>query len=122
MEDKLNSIKLIVEDIKNQVIDEKMYNNSLKSENINKFSNLVDTINNYTTHDWNTGYGMKYKKDTLNILYEIILQQNKRISKLEEIINSTSTHTSFHDKQDDDPDPHELKCYDNSNHRDSREL
>lgn len=122
MEDKLNSIKLIVDDIKNQVIDEEMYNNSLKSENINIFSNLVDTINNYTTHDWNTGYDMKYKKDTLNILYEIILQQNKRISKLEEIINSTSIYKSYPNTVDDGPDPHELKCYDNNNHRDSMEL
>ena len=122
MEDKLNSIKLIVEDIQNQVVDEEIYNNSLKSENINKLSNLVDTINNYTTHDWTTGYGMKYKKDTLNILHEIILQQNKRISKLEEIINSTSTHKSFHDKQDDDPGLHVSRYCDNNNHHDSKEL
>ena len=122
MENKLNSIKLIVEDIKNQVNDENKYNESLKSENINKFSNLVETINNYTTHDWTTGYGMKFKKDALNTLHEIILQQNKRISKLEEIINSTSTHMSSHDIQDDDLGLHGSKYYDNSNRHDSKEL
>lgn len=122
MDQKLNSIKLIIEDIQNQVIDEEMYNNSLKSENINKLEKLVDTINNYTTHDWTTGYGMKYKKNALNIFFEIILEQNKRISTLEKLVNSTSTHKFFHDKQDDDPDPHGSKYCDNNNHRDSKEL
>ena len=122
MENKLNSIKLIVEDIQNQVTDENNYLNAIKSENIKNFEKLVDKIDNYTVHDWNTGYGIKNRKDTLNILFEIILEQNKRISKLEEIINSTSTDNSVPNTEDDDPDPHELKCYDNNNHHGSKEL
>jgi len=122
MENKLNSIKLIVEDIQNQVTDENNYLNSIKNDNIKNFEKLVDKIDNYTVHDWNTGYGIKNKKDALNILLEIILEQNKRISKLEEIINSNSTDRSFLNTEDDDPDLHESECCDNNNHRDSKEL
>ena len=67
-------------------------------------------------------YGIKNKKDILNILFEIILEQNKRISKLEEIINSSSIDKSFPDIQDDGPDLHESECCDNNNHHDSKEL
>ena len=52
MENKLNSIKLIVEDIQNQVTDENNYLNAIKSENIKNFEKLVDKIDNYTVHDW----------------------------------------------------------------------
>ena len=40
----------------------------------------------------------------------------------EEKVNSNSNYTSYHDTVDDGPDPHELKCYDSSNHHDSKEL
>ena len=122
MDKKLNSIKIIIEDIQNQVTDENNYLNSIKNDNIKNFEKLVDKIDNYTVHDWNTGYGIKNKKDALNILFEIILEQNKRISKLEEIINSNSTDRSFLNTEDDDPDLHESECCDNNNHRDSKEL
>ena len=122
MENKLNSIKLIIEDIQNQVTDENNYLNSIKNENIKCFEKLVDKINNYTSHDWNTGYGIKHKKDALNTIFEIILEQNKRISKLEELINSTSTDMSFPNTEDDDPGPRELVYYDNNNPHDSKGL
>lgn len=122
MENNLNSIKLIVEDIQNQLTDENNYLNSIKNNNIKNLEKLVDKIDNYTVHDWNTGYGIKYKKDALNILFEIILEQNKRISKLEEIINSTSIDTSVPNTEDGGPDPDELKYCDNNILHDSKEL
>ena len=122
MEKKLNSIKLIIEDIQNEVIEETNYLNAIKSKNIKNLEKLVDKIDMYSVHDWNTGYGIKNKKDILNILFEIILEQNKRISKLEEIINSNSTDMSFLNTEDDGPDLHELGCYDNNNHHDSKVL
>lgn len=122
MEKKLNSIKLIIEDIQNEVIEETNYLNAIKSKNIKNLEKLVDKIDMYSVHDWNTGYGIKNKKDVLNILFEIILEQNKRISKLEEIINSSSIDKSFPDTQDDGPDLHESECCDSNNHHDSKEL
>ena len=113
---------MIIEDIQNGVTEEKNYLNQIKSENIKNFEKLVDKIDMYSVHDWNTGYGIKYKKDALNTLFEIILEQNKRISKLEEIINSNSNDKSFPNTEDDDPDPDELKCCDNNNPHDSKEL
>ena len=122
MEKKLNSIKLIIDDIQNEVIETTNYLNAIKSKNIKNLEKLVDKIDMYSVHDWNTGYGIKNKKDILNILFEIILEQNKRISKLEEIINSSSIDKSFPDIQDDGPDLHESECCDNNNHHDSKEL
>ena len=122
MDEKLNSIKLIVEDIQNQVIKDNNYLDSIKSENIKKLSKIIEKSNTYSTHEWNTGYGIKNTQDRINLLFEIILEQNKRISSLEKLVNSISTRKFFHDKQDDDPDLHGSKYCDNNNHRDSKEL
>ena len=122
MDEKLNSIKLIVEDIQNQVINKNKYLESIKSENIKKLSEIIEKSNTYSTHEWTTGYGIKNTQDRINLLFEIILEQNKRIAKLEEIINSTSIYKSSPNTQDDNPDLHELTYCDNNNPRDSKEL
>jgi hypothetical protein len=122
MDEKLNSIKLIVEDIQNQVINDNNHLNSIKSENIKKLSKLIEKSNTYSTHEWNTGYGIKNTQDRINLLFEIILEQNKRISNIEKIINSNSIDRSSPNTEDDDPDLHESACYDNNNHHDSKEL
>ena len=44
MDKKLNSIKLIVEDIQNQVINKNNYLESIKSENIKKLSKIIGKL------------------------------------------------------------------------------
>lgn len=122
MDKKLNSIKLIVEDIQNQVINKNNYLESIKSENIKKLSKIIEKSNTYSTREWTTGYGIKNTQDRINLLFKIILEQNKRIAKLEEIINSTSIYKSSPNTVDVYPDLHESTCCDNNNHRDSKEL
>jgi len=114
MDKKLNSIKLIVEDIQNQVINKNNYLESIKSENIKKLSKIIEKSNTYSTREWTTGYGIKNTQDRINLLFKIILEQNKRIAKLEEIINSTSIYKSSPNTQDDNPDLHALTYCDNN--------
>ena len=57
MEKKLNSIKLIIENIQNEVIEENNYLNAIKSKNIKDLEKLVDKIDMYSVH---VGYWIRY--------------------------------------------------------------
>ena len=122
MNDKINNIKLLINDLQEEINEEQSYLSSLESENIKKLSKIIEKSNTYSPYEWNTSYGIKNTQDRINLLFEIILEQNKRISKIEKLINSTSIYKSSPNTVDVYPDLRESTCCDNNNHRDSKEL
>lgn len=83
MEQQLQSIKISI----NKLIEEKQLHDKLElqkeTKNITKLGKLVEKSNAYSNFDWLKPYGIGNTNQKIKCLYQIILEQNKRIWKLE---------------------------------------
>ena len=55
--------------------------------NIKLLKTLINTSKKYNSYEMKTSYGMRNTKDKFDCLYNIIVEQNNRINKLEEKLN-----------------------------------
>lgn len=84
MEQQLQSIQISI----NKLIEEKQRHDKLElqkeNESIIKLKKLFEKSNTYTDFDWLKPYGIGNTNQKIKCLNQIILEQNKRIWKLEQ--------------------------------------
>ena len=90
MEQQLQSIQISI----NKLIEEKQLHDKVElqkeTKNITNLGKLVEKSNKYTNCDWLKPYGIGNTNKKIKCLYQIILEQNKRIWKLEQQLQKSN--------------------------------
>ena len=87
MENEITKLQKTLGTILTNMQEEQQRQEKMETSNIKLLKVLINTSKKYNTREMKTEYGTINTKQKFECLYRIIVEQNKRIHKLEEKLN-----------------------------------